>query len=216
MEGPEEALPKPNLDQPVLEVTFLSIKSPYTSVSPEILTTLQQTREAIAEKVTPTNSRFFLDCSPAADEVLILGIWPSLKRHEEFLADDVVRKEILGAQEDMFNLKGGTHIEISSDDTRRIKVLLCSSKTLQLSEFKNCKGIEKFGWLLEEDRKRFEIAKGREKGIIGRETFYVRIVGWRNIDDYDKAFYNSPGMQESDGSSFWEVGKVWKGSNMEA
>lgn len=105
----------------VLEITHLSLPSTSPHNTRALLPILQTVRANLAEKVHPTNSRFFSTISPKdtsqqAEGIYILGSWRSVAAHREFLADDGLRDEILGSQEGALEFVEGIHVKFESGE----------------------------------------------------------------------------------------------------
>lgn len=77
----------------VLEVCQLRLKDGIPMADPTLLANLQEVRSIIK-----TNSRFYKDLSDPSS-LYILGVWPSLAAHDEFL-ESPRKNEILGKQQD--------------------------------------------------------------------------------------------------------------------
>jgi hypothetical protein len=100
----------------VLELTLLTLTTPTHPTSPTLLHNLRQIRTALK-----TNSRFFFLSSPASssqpDQLFILGLWPTLQSHHDFLASPE-RDEILAPQEGQTEFQWGRHFDnVSSMDS---------------------------------------------------------------------------------------------------
>jgi hypothetical protein len=88
---------------PVLEVTQLRLKKTPAN-DPELLRSLSIVREKLQ-----TKSQFYA-CTQDPTVLYILGIWPSLGSHLDFLASPA-RNEVLGPQEDMLEFQWTVHID---------------------------------------------------------------------------------------------------------
>ncbi|KAF2467093.1 uncharacterized protein BDR25DRAFT_305875 [Lindgomyces ingoldianus] len=91
---------------PVLEVTQLRLKG-VSAMDPALLKTLSSAREALK-----TNSQFY-HCIENPSLIYILGLWPSLNAHTEFLASPR-KEEILGPQEDQLEFQWAVHMELDA------------------------------------------------------------------------------------------------------
>jgi hypothetical protein len=81
--------------EPVLEITLLRLASSQSSPSnANILSILQHVRSLLAKKVNTTHSRFFRGVDDPT-LVYILGVWPSIETHKEFLANEILKTEVL-------------------------------------------------------------------------------------------------------------------------
>lgn len=92
---------------PVLEMTQLRLKR-LAADDPALLRSLATVRAKLH-----TNSQFYNSVQDTTI-IYILGIWPSLDAHLEFLASPE-RDEILGPQEDMLQFCWTIHVEIGGD-----------------------------------------------------------------------------------------------------
>jgi hypothetical protein len=89
---------------PVLEVTQLRLKS-LIADDPALLQSLSTVRDKLH-----TSSQFY-NCIEDPTLIYILGIWPSLDAHLEFLASPA-RDEVLGPQEDILAFCWTIHVEL--------------------------------------------------------------------------------------------------------
>lgn len=89
---------------PVLELTQLRLKGLAVD-DPALLQSLSAVRTKLQ-----TSSRFY-NCIDDPTLIYILGIWPSLDAHEEFLASPS-RDEILGPQEELLQFCWTVHVEM--------------------------------------------------------------------------------------------------------
>lgn len=165
---------------PVLEITLLKVNSAYNSWSSDILATLQQTRYSIAEKVTPTASRFYRSLSFPTD-ILILGIWPCLQDHTNFLSNEDLRNEILGSQEGMFDFRWSRHVDIPEGEEDIVRRKLGGRMDwLKVMRRRDGEGIESRSWMEDQEKDRvFEIVKGWCCGSREEGKEYLRVVGWK-------------------------------------
>ncbi|KAF2127276.1 hypothetical protein P153DRAFT_368588 [Dothidotthia symphoricarpi CBS 119687] len=89
---------------PVLEVTQLRLNK-LRADDPTLLKNLSTVRDKLQ-----TSSQFY-SCIQDPTLLYILGIWPSLAAHQEFLASPA-REEILGPQEEMLQFQWTVHMEL--------------------------------------------------------------------------------------------------------
>lgn len=87
----------------VLEVCQLTLKDGTSMTDSALLANLQEVRSIIK-----TNSRFYEDLSDHS-RLYILGIWPSLAAHDEFL-ESPRKNEILGKQQNQTNFGWILHL----------------------------------------------------------------------------------------------------------
>lgn len=107
-------------------MTALRIKSPYTATTPALLKSLQQVRAQLGN-----HSRFYHILEDPS-QVYILGLWPSLAAHQEFLASPK-SKEILGPQGDKLEFVWGSHIPLESYDQLPLKANLLAFTRLWIA-----------------------------------------------------------------------------------
>ncbi|KAK1908612.1 hypothetical protein P3342_009462 [Pyrenophora teres f. teres] len=91
---------------PVLGITQLHLRG-ITADDPALLHTLSVVRDKLQ-----TNSQFYVSVEEP-DLIFILGIWPNLDAHLNFLASPA-REEILGPQEDLLEFRWTIHVEFGS------------------------------------------------------------------------------------------------------
>lgn len=96
---------------PILEICQLKIKPHLSKDDPSLLLALQKARTELREKTVNTQSHFFR-CIEDPSLIYILGIWPSLDRHKEFLASPH-KAEILDAQDELFDFRWIIHTSLS-------------------------------------------------------------------------------------------------------
>ncbi|KAF2635848.1 hypothetical protein P280DRAFT_473492 [Massarina eburnea CBS 473.64] len=90
---------------PVLEVTQLQLKG-VTPSSPALLESL-----SIVRGILKTQSEFY-SCIDDPTLIFILGLWPSLEAHAEFLSSTHAG-EILGPQEAMLEFRWAVHVGLN-------------------------------------------------------------------------------------------------------
>ena len=180
----------------VLEITLLNINSSTPPTSPQVLSSLQDTRSLLAEKVLPTYSRFYQNID-RPQVIFILGIWPSLESHHEFLSSDL-REEVLGGQEGLFDFNWSIHVELGSSGGSKPQDVVEDVKR----QLKEAKGLEVGRWMVktgkeseffenltkqetegEEGLKGFQIAVGWRCDAPHGDREYVRIKGWSKRED---------------------------------
>lgn len=94
----------------ILEICQLKIKPHLSQDDPSLLAALQKARTGLREKVVDTQSRFYC-CIEDPSLIYILGLWPSLNRHKEFLHSPH-KAEILDEQDELFDFQWIIHTEI--------------------------------------------------------------------------------------------------------
>ncbi|KUJ13653.1 uncharacterized protein LY89DRAFT_687061 [Mollisia scopiformis] len=103
---------------PILEICLLKTSPNLPHTSPVFLSALQKARTLLAQKVVNTNSRFYR-CIEDPSLIYILGVWPSLARHKEFLASPQ-KAEILDEQNELFEFQWIIHIEIGEGGMKEL------------------------------------------------------------------------------------------------
>jgi hypothetical protein len=88
----------------VLEITQLRLRRVAVD-NPALIQSLSAVREKLH-----TNSQFY-NCIEDPALIYILGIWPNLEAHLEFL-DSPMRDEVLGPQEDILEFCWTVHVEL--------------------------------------------------------------------------------------------------------
>jgi hypothetical protein len=96
----------------ILELTSLSVAKHISPAHPSVLESLQQARSRLAEKVYPTLSRFYQDIQGQQETIFILGTWPSVDKHQEFLSNEQLKVEVLGEQEDDMSFEWSAHVPL--------------------------------------------------------------------------------------------------------
>lgn len=96
---------------PILEICQLKVKPHLSNDDPSLLLALQKARTELREKVVNTQSRFYR-CIENPSLIYILGIWPSLEQHKEFLASSH-KAEILDAQDELFDFQWIIHTSMA-------------------------------------------------------------------------------------------------------
>jgi heme-degrading monooxygenase HmoA len=111
---------------PVLEVTQLRLKE-LAADDPALLESLSAVRAKLH-----TGSRFY-NCIEDPSLIYILGIWPSLDAHVEFLASPS-RDEVLGPQEDMLQFCWTVHVEMGGMDLLPLDAPILAIERIRVSE----------------------------------------------------------------------------------
>lgn len=91
---------------PVLEVTQLRLKG-IPADDPTLLKSLSTVRGTLQ-----TNSQFY-HCVEDPTLIFVLGVWPTLDAHLDFLASPA-RDEVLGPQEDLLEFRWTLHMELDA------------------------------------------------------------------------------------------------------
>jgi hypothetical protein len=165
---------------PVLEITLLRTTPSVPVSSSQTLTALQMVRNALAEKVTPTHSRFYQGVDRPSD-IYILGIWPSLESHQGFLSDEGLRNRVLGAQEGLMDFIWGVHVELASEtgggDADTAAVVERTKRMLS-----DAKGLEVERWFVAPEYSTAFLAMLQKQESEGKEELkgFKIVEGWRN------------------------------------
>jgi heme-degrading monooxygenase HmoA len=93
---------------PALEVTLLRLRG-FSANDPVLLQSLSTVRDKLH-----THSQFYNSIEDPA-EIYVLGVWPSLEAHLEFLASPA-RNDVLGSQESLLEFCWTVHVEMGSMD----------------------------------------------------------------------------------------------------
>ncbi|KAF1834988.1 hypothetical protein BDW02DRAFT_314285 [Decorospora gaudefroyi] len=109
---------------PVLELTQLRLKGS-TADDPTLLQSLSTVRAKLQ-----TSSQFY-NCIDDPTVVYILGIWPNLGAHLDFLASPG-RDEILGPQEDMLQFCWTIHVELGGMSLLPLDAPVLAIETLRV------------------------------------------------------------------------------------
>jgi heme-degrading monooxygenase HmoA len=161
---------------PVLEVCQLRLRQGVSASDDALLKNLSAVRATLK-----TNSRFY-HCIEDPSLIYILGIWPTLDAHKEFLASPESKK-ILGSQDDQLEFQWMLHMELEDMELLPLDAPVMAIARLFI---KGEKHIEEYQRLV--DKYRATIADGARG--------YKVVHGWR----YDV----EPGKQESLMFSGWE------------
>jgi hypothetical protein len=109
----------PTLVMSVLEICLLKVRDSIHPTEPALLFALQKARTGLKEKVINTHSRFY-QCIDDPSRIYILGIWPSLGRHHEFLASPE-KSAILDSQEESFDFGWVIHVPMNEMEDLPLK-----------------------------------------------------------------------------------------------
>jgi hypothetical protein len=94
----------------VLEICRLQIKPNISANDPSVLKSLIEVRSSLKSKVTNTNSRFY-QCIEDPTLIYILGVWPTISAHHDFLSSPR-RSEILLPQEGLLDFHWVMHMPL--------------------------------------------------------------------------------------------------------
>lgn len=107
-------------NMPILEVCQLKIKPHLCNSDPSLLAALQKARTELREKVVDTESRFYR-CIEDPTLIYILGVWPSLDRHKEFLTSPY-KDEILDSQDELFDFQWIIHTNLNDPSMKAVPI----------------------------------------------------------------------------------------------
>ncbi|KAH8802931.1 hypothetical protein F5884DRAFT_861275 [Xylogone sp. PMI_703] len=149
----------------VLEVCQLTLKDGLPITDPTLLSNLREVRS-----ILQTNSRFYQDLSEPS-HLYILGIWPTLAAHDEFL-ESPRKNEILGKQQDQTNFGWILHLNWPKEG---IYVLPLDAPVLSIERywFKSDVGGEQVG-----SEKGLELV-GYKKDAFQKGIKYRNASSWR-------------------------------------
>ena len=89
---------------PILELTLVRLKPGISPIDEALLHNLRTIRSRLK-----TNSRFFIETTDKPINLLILGLWPTLDDHHDFL-NSTEKNEILGLQEEQTTFQWSVHL----------------------------------------------------------------------------------------------------------
>ncbi|KAK0114263.1 hypothetical protein ONS95_013760 [Cadophora gregata] len=174
----------------ILEICQLKVKSSLSTSDPGLLSALSKARTELKERVHNTNSRFY-QCAEDPTLIYILGVWPSLARHAEFLTSPE-KSEILDSQEDLFDFGWILHMEVGvrgMDELPLDAPVMAITRLLMKDgdvHVKACEEIEcKYREVIAEGRRQWNVVDGwridREDG----KNEGVMITGWESVDAHN-------------------------------
>jgi hypothetical protein len=137
----------------ILEITHLNVVDHISPSHPSILQNLQQARTLLAAKVHPTHSHFYQDLR-APEKIFILGTWPSIERHQEFLGNAALKADVLGGQEDSMLFGWSAHVSLRSSWIAKggIGQAIKSAKVVGIQRIRvTAEKVEKFQNILSEE-----------------------------------------------------------------
>jgi hypothetical protein len=172
---------------PVLEILQLRIKPSISPSDLSILTSLRTVRTSLAEKIHPTNSRFYHSIEDPS-LIYVLGLWDSLSKHQDFLSSPL-KTEILSPQEDLLDFSWCIHIEVDSMNQLPLKAPILSIARVKLKSgdhhVKQHEEITaRYRGVLEERTRPFGVVQGRRVDGGEGEREDVVITGWETKEDH--------------------------------
>lgn len=168
---------------PILEICQLKIKHHLSQDDPSLLSALQKARTGLREKVVNTYSRFYR-CIEDPSLIYILGSWPSLARHEQFLASPH-KAEILDEQDEFFDFQWIIHTEIGGLeelplDTPIVGIARLFVKNGGVEVYRS--EVERLGKLIENTKPYKSVGEWRVDCEEGKFE-HVIITGWQKDED---------------------------------
>jgi heme-degrading monooxygenase HmoA len=118
----------------VLEITQLRLRT-VAADDPALIQNLSAVREKLH-----TSSQFY-NCIDDAELIYILGIWPNLEAHVNFL-NSSARDEVLGPQEDMLQFCWTIHVELGGINLLPLEAPILAMERFRLKEY-YVKGFER-------------------------------------------------------------------------
>ena len=162
---------------PILEVCQLRLKDGVSATDGSLLKNLSTVRSIIK-----TNSQFY-HCIEDPSLIYILGMWPTLQTHQNFLASPE-KKKILGTQDDQLEFQWMLHMELDS----------MSSLPLDAPVIAIARHFIKDGKHVEEYNR---IVKNHKSTIVEATEPYKVVDGWRCDSE--------PGKQEALMFTGWDT-----------
>ncbi|KAH7327115.1 hypothetical protein BKA65DRAFT_509963 [Rhexocercosporidium sp. MPI-PUGE-AT-0058] len=174
----------------ILEICQLKVKPNLSPSDPSLLSALSKARTEIKERVHNTNSRFY-QCIEDPTLIYILGIWPSLERHAEFLKSPE-KSKILDSQEDLFNFGWILHMEIGDKgmDELPLDAPVLAITRLFMKDgdehVKACEEIErKYRQIIAKGGRQWSVVDGWRIDCEQGKNEGVMITGWDGMDDHE-------------------------------
>jgi heme-degrading monooxygenase HmoA len=93
-----------------LEICRLQVKPNISPSDPSVVKSLIEVRSSLRSKVTNTNSQFY-QCIEDPTLIYILGVWPTISAHHDFLSS-TQKSEILLPQEDLLDFNWVMHMPL--------------------------------------------------------------------------------------------------------
>jgi hypothetical protein len=170
----------------ILEICQLKIKPDLSEDDPSLLLALQKARTGLREKVVDTQSRFYR-CIEDPSLIYILGLWPSLERHEEFLVSPH-KAEILDEQDELFDFKWILHTGIEGGldmvpvQAPVIGIARLLIKKERVSTFQGV--VDQYGDLIEEGTKPYKPFAAWRVDCEDGNYEHLTITGWEKEGDH--------------------------------
>ncbi|KAL2060662.1 hypothetical protein VTL71DRAFT_9303 [Oculimacula yallundae] len=176
----------------ILEICQLKVKPSTSTTDPSLLPALSKARTQLRERVHDTNSRFY-QCIEDPTLIYILGVWPSLARHTEFLQSPE-KAEILDSQNNLFDFGWVLHVEIGEKgmDELPLDAPVMAITRLFLKDgpghVEACEEIErKYRGVVAEGEKTWSVVDGWRIDCEEGKNEGVMVTGWEGMDAH-KAF----------------------------
>ncbi|KAJ4365233.1 hypothetical protein N0V83_008851 [Neocucurbitaria cava] len=197
---------------PVLEVTQLRVKG-LSADDPALLQSLSVVRGKLK-----TNSRFY-HCIEDPTLIYILGIWPSLDAHLEFLASPE-RDEILGPQEDMLDFCWSVHMGLDGMSSLPLDAPVLAIEIMKIKG--DC--VEAFDQAVIRHTQHilgshpFKVAHGWRCDAAAGSHEALIFTGWENTQAHVTFAVNQEGHRDGDKAALngqYEVIQVHHAKNLE-
>ncbi|RDW91633.1 hypothetical protein BP5796_02798 [Coleophoma crateriformis] len=167
---------------PILEVLQVRLKPGTSPQDPTLLANLRMVRSRIG-----TNSRFYI-CIEDPTLLFILGQWPTLDAHRNFLKSPE-RDEILSAQDDQLEFRYMIHLEFGGMETLPLHAPVMALARL----FINPEGKHPNQFLVKVQKHRHVIVDGSQAAVVDgwrvdgteAEREYWMFTGWDSREAHD-------------------------------
>ncbi|CAL3970062.1 unnamed protein product [Diplocarpon coronariae] len=176
----------PLLDM-ILEICQLKVKPHLTPSDPSLLVALAKARAQLREKVHDTNSRFY-QCIEDPSLIYILGVWPTLALHHEFLASPR-KSEILDSQEDLFDFGWVLHLDIGEEGMDELPLdapVMAIARLFVEDSDEHVRGyddaVREYRRVVGDGTRPWKVANGWRVDCDDGKKEAVMISGWEGID----------------------------------
>ncbi|KAF2256261.1 hypothetical protein BU26DRAFT_414318 [Trematosphaeria pertusa] len=195
---------------PVLELTQLRLLNGVAPKDPLLLKALSTVRDALQ-----TQSQFY-SCIQDPALIYILGLWPNLDAHHEFLASPRA-KEILGLQEDMLGFTWTVHVELDAMTSLPLEapVMGITRRTVrQGRDDAHINGLAKERQTLLESS-RYKVASGVRIDAAPGIHEVVTFTGWENTQAHDAFTTKLAEVGDPAATDIYETAQVYLAWNLE-
>ncbi|CZT44727.1 uncharacterized protein RSE6_04941 [Rhynchosporium secalis] len=174
----------------ILEICQLKVKANISFSDPLLLAALCQARNQLREKVHDTNSRFY-QCLENPTLIYILGCWPSLSRHAEFLQSPE-KAEILDSQETLFDFGWVLHMEIGDNGIDALPLdapVMAITRLFMKDGAEHVEACEEFEQkhrgVVGERKRTWSVVNGWRMDCEEGKNEGVMITGWESMDEHE-------------------------------